>query len=171
MCIFVKTIKYLIMKATYFKTKNTSSIIIPEFLDIIGDILSKYTNEDGELFFDCYVMGTEIDNVSEEWFSFMDDETTNRLIDFYKEYNLLIEVKDITLDIKCGVCEIEEFKKQFNPLDICTMNCDIVELFLEKHMTSDDVLEKISRCGVESLNLNDKNLLESKKPNKYRLLG
>jgi hypothetical protein len=147
------------MKATYFKIVDTNILDVPEFSEIMFDIIKAYLTEDNKLKYESYVVGTLVDGVSEEFFTFMDSETTDKLISFFSEYNIMLDCKDITSDIKNGNCELEEFKKQFNPLSECTLNADLVERFVKENMTKDDVLDKILSCGISSLNQYDKSIL------------
>lgn len=147
------------MRITYIKTKNTENLNIPELSEKIGNILSKYLNENNELDSDCYVCIDETNGITEENFMFMDAETTNNIINFYREYNFLIEYKDITDEVKNGVCEIGDFKKHFNYLDECKLNTQLLDRFLQENMTTDDVLDKIYTHGINHLTELDKKLL------------
>lgn len=147
------------MKVTYIKTKNTENLNVPELVESVGEILSKYLNQEGELDDDCFVCINGTEGETEENFMFMDEETTNNLIEFYREYNFLIEHKDITLDVKNGSCEMNDFKKCFNDKDSSDINVKVLHTFLQKNMTTNDVLDKISAYGLDRLTESDKKLL------------
>jgi hypothetical protein len=147
------------MKITYIKSKNTETIEVPELTEKIGSILSKYLDDDNELLFDSYVTGDRIEGDSEEIFLFMDEETSNNLVNFYRDYNLLIDYKDITMDVKIGKCDIKSFQEHFNKKEGCEFNYNLLETFLNTHMTRDDVLDKIYASGSESLTESEKKLL------------
>ena len=90
------------MKATYFKIVDTNILDVTEFSEIMFDIIKAYLTEDNKLKYESYVVGTLVDGVSEEFFTFMDSETTDKLISFFSEYNIMLDCKDITSDIKNG---------------------------------------------------------------------
>lgn len=147
------------MKITYIKSKDTETIDVPELTERVGNILNKYLDDNNELLFNSYVTGDRIEGESEEIFLFMDEETSNNLVNFYRDYNLLIDYKDITLDVKIGQCDIKSFKEHFNKKEGCEFNYSLLETFLNTHMTRDDVLDKIYASGSKSLTELDTELL------------
>ena len=73
------------MKATYFKIVDTNILDVTEFSEIMFDIIKAYLTEDNKLKYESYVVGTLVDGVSEEFFTFMDSETTDKLISFFSQ--------------------------------------------------------------------------------------
>jgi hypothetical protein len=149
------------MKITYIKSKDTETINVPELKEKVGNILNKYLDDKNELLFDSYVAGNRIEGVSEEAFLFMDEETTNNLINCYRDYNLLIEYKDITHEVKTESCDLEEFKNIFYHNKQSECNIILLNNFLKRNMTYDDVLDKISIHGYDYLNEHEKKILSN----------
>jgi len=157
------------MKASYIKTKNTNDLIltVPELTSMYYDIVSKYIDDDGYKY-ESYVSVVNFDengefiedNLFEEGFMFMDEETTSNVISFLSEYGLLVEYKDITNEVKHFKCEMDVFKKTFD-LEVSMSNIDVLYTFITEYTTSDDILEKVKLYGKDSLIEFDLDILRS----------
>jgi hypothetical protein len=103
-----------------------------------------------------YFINVDVENDIKYSFIISDETRINKLIDALKG-KIEFEFKNITLELIDNIAfegiELVENKKFFDD-------------FRLNYLTTDDILEKISRCGVESLDEIDKEILYN--PNRRR---
>jgi len=147
------------MKITYFKIKDTDQDV-PEYYDSI-DILMKdkpHRNVDTGMFI-ALRRSEPVGKTTSEFILFSDQKTIDDFISAINEFELLIEIQDITSDVKHGKCTNLFFIELFSEEDGNFNNLSQLEDYIELYTTQNDVLEKITKYGIESISDFDKTFL------------
>jgi len=152
------------MKVTYVKTKDTD-LDIPEYIEEGNRVFEKYlvsglpltcsSIEDG-----MYLSISEDDENEVEYIVFADDKFTNGFISMFSKFNLLIDTKDITTEVKSNMCTLPIFTKLFKSEDSSYREKSELEIYLDLYTTSDDILDKINIYGIDCLTEKDNQLLK-----------
>ena len=151
------------MRVTYVKTKDTD-LDIPEYIEECNRVFGKYladglpltcsSIEDG-----IYLSISEDYENEVEYIVFADDKFTNDFISIFSKFDLLIDTKDITGEVKSNMCTHPTFTKLFKSEDSTYRETSELEIYLDLYTTSDDILDKINIYGIDFLTENDKQLL------------
>ncbi len=145
------------MRVTYIKTKDTK-FDVPEYNIEADKFLKQFSGRFTVAKGMFIVIDTITDDIT-EYIVFADEIDTNIFISIFIKFDLLIEVKDITLEVKSNKCEVPLFIKSFQSEDSEFNSVCELEDYLELHLSSDDILEKISIYGIDTLTEKDKMLL------------
>jgi hypothetical protein len=161
------------MKVKYIKVSD-SQLEVPEhsaeFERLFGDLWREgFSIEDGMY----VVMEDNIEEKTTEYILFADDKHYEDFVGMFNKFNLLIESRDITLEVKSKKCEIPLFIKYFKTSREEREELEVVkseitsgycldsahEQYLFYYTKVDDVLDKIKVYGIESLDDNDNRVL------------
>ena len=145
------------MRVTYIKTKDTK-FDVPEYNIEADKFLNKFAGKFTVSKGMFIIIDTITDDIT-EYIIFADEIDTETFLSIFIKFDLLIEVKDITLEVKSNKCELPLFIKSFQSEDSEFNSVCELEDYLELHLSSDDILEKISIYGIDTLTEKDKMLL------------
>lgn len=152
------------MRVTYVKTKDTD-LDIPEYIEECNSIFGKYLADGLPLICssieDGIYLSISDDYENEvEYIVFADDRFTNDFISMFSKFNLLIDTKDITGEVRSNMCMHPTFTKLFKSKDSAYRETSELEIYLDLYTTSDDILDKINIYGIDFLTETDKQLLK-----------
>jgi hypothetical protein len=88
-------------------------------------------------------------------YTFLEKEKVLQLKNLFEFHEILIEDQEITEDVIKSTIDNEEFEETFSDSDYL----EILENFILMNLTIDDVLDKISEKGYDSLNYVEKKFL------------
>ncbi len=145
------------MKVTYIKVKDTE-LEIPEHNDAVDIFVKKFNKEfciNNGLF-----ISLDGDGKNTEIIVFGDDRITKEFSQIFIDFNSIIEILDITKDVKFGTCELPVFIKSFKSENSEYNSISQLNQYIYLYTTIDDVLDKISLLGIESITESEKNLLK-----------
>ena len=94
-----------------------------------------------------------------------EDVYTKELIKMFEDFDRILELKDISKEVKTGTCNLPAFLEIFLSEGCVYNNTAQLNEYLYKYTTIDDVLDKISLLGIESLNENEQDILKEKSVN------
>lgn len=148
---------------SYFKTKLVDDQAVTPVLDLdaIHDCMLQITQNIYK--FDEYGISIS-DTISqtEVLFTFLSFNETAKLVDILTSYNLLIKHVDITEAVLMGTaCSNKDFAELFySELFYRTDNKKMLNHFIQANLTTDIVLEKITKYGMNSLTAQDLSILK-----------
>jgi hypothetical protein len=90
-------------------------------------------------------------------YTFLEEEKVKSLKSLLESHDLLIEDRDLTAEILKSKLNDEEFVETFSDVEYSK----ILENFVLENLSVDDVLDKISESGYESLTHLEKQVLQS----------
>lgn len=147
------------MKVTYIKTKDTE-LDIPEYTEELTRLFGMYLEEGFSIENGMYLIISSDDNKNEsEYILFSDDKICNDFTSMFSKFNLLIDTKDITIEVKSDKCDIPLFIKSFESEESSPYDRFELDNYLELYTSKDDILDKINIYGIDHLTEQDKELL------------
>ena len=131
----------------YFKLKNTDEEPSKEFYETLVEILESDNS------------GIVVNEFTshEVLYTFLEKEKVVRLKNLFESYDLLIDDKELTQEVLKTKFMNDEFQETFSDSEYSR----ILEDFMFRNLTVDDVLDKISASGYESLTSLDKKILKA----------
>lgn len=131
----------------YFKLKNTDEKPSKEFYETLVEILESDNS------------GIVVNEFTshEVLYTFLEKEKVLRLKNLFESYDLLIDDKELTQEVLKTKFVNDEFQETFSDSEYSR----ILEDFMFRNLTVDDVLDKISASGYESLTSLEKQILEA----------
>lgn len=137
------------MEVGYFKVKNpesqdTATKIFKKIVDIVG------VDKIEQVVFDNSHKG------GDHIYVFSESEVIDQLTTLFRRHNILLEFSFKTDEY----LTVSSFPSIFDDPDYR----DVLDNFLVENLSVDNVLDKISSRGVESLNEMDRYILKTKKP-------
>jgi len=131
----------------YFKLKNTDEEPSKEFYETLVEILESDNS------------GIVVNEFTshEVLYTFLEKEKVLRLKNLFESYDLLIDDKELTQEVLKTKFMNDEFQETFSDSEYSR----ILEDFMFRNLTVDDVLDKISASGYESLTSLDKKILKA----------
>lgn len=145
------------MKVTYIKIKDTE-LEIPEHNDAV-DIFVKNFNKEFCINNGLFI-SLDSDGKNTEIIVFGDDKITKEFTQIFIDFNSVIEIVNITKDVKFGICKLPVFIKSFKSDKSEYNSISQLEQYIYEYTTMDDVLDKISLLGIESITESEKYLLK-----------
>ena len=146
------------MKVTYIKTKDTE-FDIPEYTEELNRLFGEYLEEGFSIENGMYLIISNDDKDETEYILFADDKILDTFTSMFIKFDLLIESKDITIDVKSGKCNIPLFIESFEDEDSSPYDRFELDTYLELYTSKDDILDKINIYGIDHLTEQDKELL------------
>jgi len=131
----------------YFKLKNTDEEPSKEFYETLVEILESDNS------------GIVVNEFTshEVLYTFLEKEKVLRLKNLFESYDLLIDDKELTQEVLKTKFMNDEFQETFSDAEYSR----ILEDFMFRNLTVDDVLDKISASGYESLTSLEKQILKA----------
>jgi len=131
----------------YFKLKNTDEEPSKEFYETLVEILERDNS------------GIVVNEFTshEVLYTFLEKEKVLRLKNLFESYDLLIDDKELTQEVLKTKFMNDEFQETFSDAEYSR----ILEDFMFRNLTVDDVLDKISASGYESLTSLEKQILKA----------
>jgi len=131
----------------YFKLKNTDEEPSKEFYETLVEILESDNS------------GIVVNEFTshEVLYTFLEKEKVVRLKNLFESYDLLIDDKELTQEVLKTKFMNDEFQETFSDAEYSR----ILEDFMFRNLTVDDVLDKISASGYESLTSLEKQILKA----------
>lgn len=143
------------MRVTYIKNKDILSESDVELMAL--DCLDFMSIEDLD-----NIVFHNTDKDTEVSFVFNTEYKTNKLIELFKKYNVFIASTDITDLILLDDLKTHDlFNSIFNDKNIDTNALPLLNNFIKNNTTSDIILDKILKHGINNITELDKYILEN----------